>query len=228
MSGAYKLQCRSAFSTLPLTEFHFIFWLLSSPHKLLLSRSLALGRAENPLELLSFSLALLSGLSRTSHLEKLPGITWQSCACGGEGRCTVADPMDYIPLHNPQFPMPLTSFVKQAKNLNCSISQLSHLTSVKENMPFWINSKASLGENHLPLFFPIIPAWNVGVKVRCAAATLQMWGRKPEGKGLHGRQKGRKLESTSVPDGILEPSSQLWTVSSRLIYVMNYTHTYNF
>ena len=124
--------------------------------------------------------------------------------------------------------MPLTSFVKQAKKLNSSISQLSHLTSVKENMPFWINSKASLGENHLPLFFPIIPAWNVGVKVRCAAATLQMWGRKPEGKDLHGRQKGRKLESTSVPDGILQPLSQLWIVSSRLIYVMSYIHIHTF
>ena len=150
------------------------------------------------------------------------------CMCVCVGGDTVADTMDYIPLCNPQFPMPLTSFVKQAKKLNSSISQLSHLTSVKENMPFWINSKASLGENHLPLFFPIIPAWNVGVKVRCAAATLQMWGHKPEGKDLHGRQKGRKLESTSVPDGILEPLSQLWIVSSRLIYVMNYTHTYNF
>lgn len=81
MSGAYNLQYHSAFSTLPLIEFHFIFWLLSSPHKLLLSSSLALGRAENPLELLSFSLALLNGSPHTPHLEKLPGITWQSCLC---------------------------------------------------------------------------------------------------------------------------------------------------
>ena len=122
--------------------------------------------------------------------------------------------------------MPLTSFVKKAKKLNFSISQLSHLTNDKENMPFWTNSKASLGESHLLLFFPIIPAWYVDVKVRCEAATLQMWGCKPEGKGLHGRQKGRKLDSTSVPDGIPEPSSQLWIVSSRLIFVMNYTHTH--
>ena len=228
MSGAYNLQGHSAFSTHPLTEFHFIFWLLSSPHKLLLSCSLALGQAENPLELLSFSLALRSGSPSTPHLEKLLGMSWQSCLRVGvcfSGATHCGRP--YGLLHNPQFPMPLTSFVKEAKKVKFSISQLSHLTK-KENMPFWTNSKASLGESHLPLFFPIIPAWNVDVKVRCAAAILQMWGCKPEGKGLHGRQKGTKLDSILVPDGILEPSSQLWIVSSRLTYVMNYTHTYDF
>lgn len=95
---------------------------------------------------------------RTPHLEKLPGITWQSCLCvcvcvSGETHCG----RPYGLLHNPQFPMPLTSFVKEAKKVKFSISQLSHLTK-KENMPFWTNSKASLGESHLPLFFPIIPA----------------------------------------------------------------------
>lgn len=159
MSGAYNLQCHSAFSTLPLTEFHFIFWLLSSPHRLLLSCSLALGRAENPLELLSFSLALLSGFPSHSPLRETP---WNylaklfMCVCvcvSGETHCG----RPYGLLHNPQFPMPLTSFVKEAKKVKFSISQLSHLTK-KENMPFWTNSKASLGESHLPLFFPIIPA----------------------------------------------------------------------
>lgn len=120
MSGAYNLQCHSAFSTLPLTEFHFIFWLLSSPHKLLLSCSLALGQAENPLELLSFSLALLSGSPSTPHLEKLLGITWQSClrvcVCVFLGRHTVADPMDYYTIHNSPCPWPPLS--KRLKRSN--------------------------------------------------------------------------------------------------------------
>lgn len=75
------------------------------------------------------------------------------CVCvSGETHCG----RPYGLLHNPQFPMPLTSFVKEAKKVKFSISQLSHLTK-KGKHAFWTN-KASLGESHLPLFFPIIPA----------------------------------------------------------------------
>lgn len=72
MSGAYTLQCHSAFSTLPLIEFHCIFWLLSSPHKLLLSKLPGFGPSWESMGAALFQFGPTEWLTSHSPLRETP------------------------------------------------------------------------------------------------------------------------------------------------------------